>query len=287
VRLADGSDDAVNSPSELIQIYALKMRVQFAQGEVPYAMLKDLFLKTQDLAAPVEETLSQSSLEEWRGRYFASDGEWRAAHESFERAFQLYQQLRFEDRARNCLKYMILCNILLGGELNPFTSAEAKVLQSHAEIRVFSDLRQAFFNNDTALFSKCNDAITAEGDEFVLNNIKGMVRDFHLKAICNIVKSYRKIKLNHLADGLGVDIPTLQSLVVTLILDGKINAKIDQVKSLLVMGGGSTGEDVPRYQALDGWTRQLARFELPTPTRGQLGLDMPRGRGGMDFMMGY
>lgn len=280
-KTASGVDDIKSYPAELIQIYALRTQIAFANQD--QARLRELFRLTKDLKAPVKEPQSQSILEELWGRCYANDGEWDTAYTHFENAFKDYQTSREAGKDQQCLKFLILANIMLGGKLNPFNSPEAKALKNQAEVKVFNTLRNSFDKNDVTSFTRALELINDQNDPFVQFHLKKVIWDFHSKAILNTVRSYRKIKLATLSKNLQIDEKRCQRLVVALILDGKIFGKIDQVKNVLDLSqaGGAGQGGGTQYQALDTWTRALDRFELPQPT----GSQTSKGRGYRGGMM--
>jgi len=93
-----------------------------------------------------------------------------------------------------------------------------------------------------------------------------MINDFHCRSIVSLIKSYRRIKLQHLAQQLGVDAKRIEEILIHLILDNSIFGRIDQVNGLLDLtqrtaGGGK------KYGAIESWTKALTELvtNLPQP----------------------
>lgn len=54
--------------------------------------------------------------------------QWDDAYNEFYEGFAAYQEAG-NSRARDCLKYVVLANILAQSDINPFAAREAKVYQ--------------------------------------------------------------------------------------------------------------------------------------------------------------
>jgi len=121
----DGHDDKKEKGSELLEIYALEVKMSMAQHNS--LKQKELYEKTKDLTAGVKDPRSQSIIRECWGQMFGDDGQWQRAYAEFYSAFTNYQEIGNAHRAKQCLKYVIVANMLSGGEQNPFDAREAKV----------------------------------------------------------------------------------------------------------------------------------------------------------------
>jgi len=81
-----------------------------------------------------------------------------------------------------------------------------------------------------------------------------------------MIKSYRRIRITHLADQLRVAPARVEEILIHLILDGSVQGKIDQVKGMLDLTQ-RTGGGAKKYGALDVWAGTLATLanNLPQP----------------------
>ena len=55
------------------------------------------------------------------------------------------------------------------------------------------------------------------------------------KALCNLVKSYDRVKLKWLCHKLGMELDGVERLIVKLIIDGELNGRLDQVNMFLIL----------------------------------------------------
>eukprot|EP00953_Heterococcus_sp_UTEX-ZZ885_P027392 14695-Heterococcus_DN1.PRE.1 len=80
-------------------------------------------------------------------------GQWSDAYNEFYEGFRNYQEAG-NKRAKDCLKYVVLANMLALSDINPFAAREAKVYQDEKEVAAMMDLRLAYEGNDLDKFER-------------------------------------------------------------------------------------------------------------------------------------
>lgn len=265
--LPDGTDDAANKGSELIDIYALEMKIAFETKTV--AKTKELYEKTKDLTAAVKNPKSQSIIKECWGKMFGDDGQWQEAYGNFFNAFITYQEAGQTDRAKTCLTFLVIANMLAGDEHNPFGAREVKVFERDESMQPVINLRKAFEKRDVISFNTALAEFSVTADEWLLGHMEVIIADFHKQYILKFVKPYRRLRINGLAEALNIPPDKCERYLVQLVLDGNITGKIDQVEGLLDLTQRTGGGD-KKYQALEGWIGNLDNLtrNLPQPSEG-------------------
>ena len=197
---------------------------------------------------------------------FGDEGEWQRAYAEFYSAFIHYQEIGNRERAKQCLKFVVISNMLAGGEQNPFDAREAKVLQGEKDVAAIVGLRTAYEKCDVPLFNQHLQDIVADAaasnDQFIPHHLDVIVTDFHRRAIHRLVKAYTRVRLQHIASVLKVDVSAVERLVVGLILDGALQGSIDRVEGWLELSAGGRAQVDVKYDALEHWTQLLATIEL-------------------------
>lgn len=253
-RRPDGSDDRKNKGSELLEIYSLEVKISRELGK-PVKMA-DVYEKTKDLTAAVKDPRTQSVIREMWGMMFGDEGQWQMAYSEFYNAFTNYQEIGNRDRAKANLKYAVVANLLSGqGNRNLFDAPEAKVYQHEDDIQAINSLKTAYDKYDVNGFLRALDEIHKSNDSFIEKHLSSMITDFQGRAIQQMVKSYRRIHLDHIANSLRVTRQETERLVVQLILDGELHGRIDQLTGVLDVSDRLGG--AKRYTALDSWAQQL------------------------------
>jgi len=180
------------------------------------------------------------------------------------------------DSAKQCLKYVVVANMLAKSETNPFAAREAKAYQNDPEITPIVALRSAYEKRDVESFSQSLVAFNRTADSYIRAHMEATVDEFHRLALLNILKSYRRISIEELAKKLMISADRVEQMLIQLILDGKIDGKIDQVKGVLDLTQSSSGGG-HRYRALEQWSGTLDMLIRSLP--------QPQSRGGR-FAMG-
>ena len=158
------------------------------------------------------------------------------ASQAFFQAFKSYDEAG--DRARlRCLKYLVMASMLHASSINPFDSHEARAHRDDPEIVAMTNLVQAFHNDDVKKFERIlqkNEGRIMD-DDFVRDHVADLLRTIRTQVILRSIGPYTRIRLARIAKDLN-DIPVedVESLLVSLILKGKLKGQIDQVNGIFV-----------------------------------------------------
>jgi len=203
---------------------------------------------------------SESILKEIWGTVFGDEGQWSTAKGEFYTAFTLYDTLGNPQKAKQCLRYTVIANMLSGSEANVLDSQNAKAYENDKEIKLVNQLRLSHQRVDVNGFNARMWELKKDGDPYILKHFETITTDFQHRAIQTLVRPYRRIKLAHLAQVLGEELPKIEEIVVHLILDGHIDARIDQVKGVLDLTSAGGGGAARKYGALDIWCNALSQL---------------------------
>lgn len=162
-----------------------------------------------------------------------------------------------------CLKYLVLANMLTESSINPFDSQETKPYKNDAQIEAMTALVSAFQRKEireferilkgTSRFSrgyafdmhhvrrcftplpialrKTDNSEAIMGDPFIRNYIEDVLKNIRTQVLLQMVQPYRTVNLDFLARSLGgsVSVEQVEQLLVGLILDEKLRGRVDQV----------------------------------------------------------
>jgi len=158
------------------------------------------------------------------------------------------------------LKYLVLANMLTGSEVNPFDSQETKPYKADPQIKAMTDLVDAYQRREVHTAEKIirDNRSTIMDDSFIRSHIGDLLRSLRTQYLIDLIKPYTRLELTFLAKQLNVDANEVEELLIDLILEGKIDGKIDQVNMRLELDKQQSLER-RRYTALDRWTGALGR----------------------------
>ena len=120
-----------------------------------------------------------------------------------------------------------------------------------------TNLIAAYQRNEILEFEKIlkSNRRTILDDPFIRNYIEDLLRNVRTQVLLKIIKPYTRIRIPFISKELNVPEKDVGELLVSLILDNRINGHIDQVNRLLECGDRSKG--MKKYAAIDKWNTQL------------------------------
>mmetsp|Transcript_21517 Transcript_21517/g.46768 ORF Transcript_21517/g.46768 Transcript_21517/m.46768 type:complete len:601 (-) Transcript_21517:172-1974(-) len=237
------STSTTTGGTHVMEIAALQIQL--------YSRLKDnkklraAYHRAMSVRGGIPHPRTLALIQELGGKMHMSQRNFHEASQAFFQAFKSYDEAGDRSRLR-CLKYLVMASMLHASSINPFDSHEARAHRDDPEIVAMTNLVQAFHNDDIRKFEqilKKNEGRIMD-DEFVREHVADLLRTIRTQVILRNIGPYTRIRLGRIARDLN-DIPVgdVESLLVSLILDGKLDGHIDQVNGILVkksqdVGGG-------------------------------------------------
>jgi len=259
-RMPDGSDDLKKGQS-LLEAYALQ--IQLCSLTKNSKLLKEIYHKTENLSADIADPRIMGIIKESGSKMYMGEKQWDKALTEFFEAFKCYQEVG-NQRAKTILKYVVLASILSNSNINPFHSQEAKVYKDDTEILAMMRLRGAYEAKDiTELQAVLSDrSASISTDPFIALYLDDLLRTVRLNVLQNLIKPYRTVRMQSLASDLNITEALVTSLVVELILDGKVQGQIDQVKGFLELKSQESSQAGNRkYKAIQKWVKSLRQVQ--------------------------
>merc|ERR1712066_896799 len=96
-------------------------------------------------------------------------------------------------------------------------------------------------------------------DAFIRSYLQDLLRNIRLQVLQNMIKPYRCISLDFLAKEINVPNEDVVSLLVQLILDEKISARIDGTEGFLHINSGSSDE-TKKFSNIQRWVDSFERI---------------------------
>lgn len=253
-----GEDDPKKG-SQLVDIYALE--IQMYTETKNNKKLKELYHKALDIRSAIPHPRIMGIIRECGGKMHMREKEWEKAHTDFFEAFKNYDEAGSPRRIQ-CLKYLVLANMLMLSSINPFDSTEAKPYKNDTEILAMTNLVSAYERSDIKAFEKIlkDNRKTILEDSFMKDYIDDLLKNIRTQVLLKILVPYTKIRLPFLSSELNIPTKEVEDLLVSLILDSKVQGRIDQVNQLLELEG-SKATTFWKYRAVEKWAGQLANLQ--------------------------
>jgi COP9 signalosome complex subunit 2 len=96
------------------------------------------------------------------------------------------------------------------------------------------------------------------GDDFIQLYMADVLKSIRTQVLLKLIRPYTRIRLAFISASLNVEMAEVESLLISLILDGQVNGQIDQLEELLILAKSQKG--AKKYQSLDKWSGQLGNL---------------------------
>ncbi|KAA6423642.1 hypothetical protein WJX79_007481 [Trebouxia sp. C0005] len=249
----DGTED-LKKGTQLLEVYALEIQMYTEQKDTK--RLKQLYQKALTVKSAIPHPRIMGIIRECGGKMHMHERIWSEAATDFFEAFKNYDEAGAVRRIQ-CLKYLVLANMLMESSVDPFDAQEAKPYKSDGEVLAMTNLVNAYQENNIKEFEKIlrTNKRTIYDDPFIRNYIEDLLKNIRTQVVLNIVQPYTRIRIPFISKHLNIPEHDVEQLLVSLILDNRIRGHIDQVNHLLELGDRSQGKD--KYEAIDKWAKQL------------------------------
>lgn len=261
-QLPDGTDDMTKG-SCLLEVYGLHVQYCSVVGDVQH--LRSIYPKITNLQAAVEDPRTMGFVREEGGKMYMGMEQWGAAYNEFYEGFRNYQEAG-NKRAKDCLKYVVLANMLALSDINPFAAREAKVYQDEKEVAAMMQLRLAYEKNDLSHFEKTlrNKQNRILDDPFIMLYIDPLKHRMREQVLLALVRPYDRCTIKFMAKELNLQPEAVEGLLVALILDKRLHGRIDQINGYVELGGSKMTASSKKYESLENWTDALAELTKVT-----------------------
>jgi len=252
---ASDADDQSQRGTQLLEIYALE--IQMYNETKNYKKLKEIYNASNNVRSAIPHPRIMGVIKECGGKMWMGERQWNRASEDFFESFRNYDEAGSPQRIQ-VLKYLVLANMLTGSEVNPFDSQETKPYKTDPQIKAMTDLVDAYQRREVHSAEKIlkNNRATIMDDPFIRLYIGELLRSLRTQYLIDLIKPYTRLELAFLAKQLGVEIAEVEELLIGLILEGKVEGRIDQVGMRLELDKEQSLEK-RRYAALSKWTEAL------------------------------
>mmetsp|Transcript_22304 Transcript_22304/g.30547 ORF Transcript_22304/g.30547 Transcript_22304/m.30547 type:complete len:461 (+) Transcript_22304:72-1454(+) len=250
-RSPDGSDD-ISKGTYLLEVYCLE--IQLCAVTHNSARMKEIYPKTLNLNSAVADPRIMGIIREEGGKMQMAEGNWEEAYNELYEAFRNYQEAG-NSRAKDCLKYVVLASMLSLSGINPFAAREAKVFSDDKEIIAMSDLRLCLEANDLGRFERTigNKQNRILDEPFLMTYIQPLRQRMREQVLLNLVGPYDVVTLQFLADQLSIPTDEVEIMLVSMILDGKLAADIDQTTDYVYLINSKESFVDTEERLVGGW----------------------------------
>lgn len=247
----DGTDDP-SKGTYALEIYALE--IQMYADTRNNKRLKALYQRALKVRSAVPHPKIMGIIRECGGKMHMSEENWKESQTDFFESFRNYDEAGSLQRIQ-VLKYLVLTTMLMKSDINPFESQETKPYRNDPRISAMTDLVDAYQQNDIRRYESIlqnNKDVLA--DPFIAENIDEVTRSLRTNGVLKLIAPYTRFNLSFIAKQLKISVAEVQDIVGFLILDKKLDGKINQEKGTVEIDNGN---DVERTVAMQEWTSAI------------------------------
>jgi COP9 signalosome complex subunit 2 len=243
----DGSDDPSKGTYSL-EIYALEIQM-YAETK-NNEQLKRLCQRALKVSGAVPHPKILGIIRECGGKMHMSEENWDGAQTDFFESFRNYDEAG-DLRRIQVLKYLLLTTMLTGSAINPFDSQETKPYKNDPRIAAMTDLVDAYQRDDIHTYQNVLEKNTdLLADQFIAENIDEVTRNMRTKAVVKLIAPYTRMRLSWIARQLRITELEVQDIAGFLIVDGRVQGRIDQQAGTLEIEPRGDGDRVEAVQQL-------------------------------------
>ncbi|KAI4110689.1 MAG: hypothetical protein LQ339_001266 [Xanthoria mediterranea] len=247
----DGTDDP-SKGTYALEVYALE--IQMYADTRNNKRLKALYNRALKVRSAVPHPKIMGIIRECGGKMHMSEENWKDAQIDFNESFRNYDEAGSPQRIQ-VLKYLVLTAMLMKSEINPFDSQETKQYKTDHRVSAMTDLVDAYQRDDIQRYESIlqnNKDVLA--DPFIAENIDEVTRNMRTKGVLKLIAPYTRFNLAFVAKQLKISVAEVQDIVGFLIVDNKLQAKIDQEKGTVEF---ESNEDGGRTQSMQQWVSAI------------------------------
>jgi COP9 signalosome complex subunit 2 len=237
----DGTDDPKKG-TRLLEVYALD--IQLCTETRNTKRLRGLYARCLEVKSAIPHPRIMGIIRECGGKMHIGERAFHDAEKDFFEAFKSYDECGSPRRIQ-CLKYLVLANMLEQSTIDPFESQETKPYRDHPEIRAITGLVAAYQRNEVHEFERIlrESHAVVMGDPFIREHIQDLLLNVRTQVLLGLLAPYTEVSLRHLADGLNVaDTAEVEALLYTLILSGRIRGRIDKIEGTVSIDRARSGD---------------------------------------------
>lgn len=116
-------------------------------------VLKKEYTRALRVNSAIPHPSIMGTIRECGGKMHLAEESWTKAYEDLFEAFRNYDECG-SPRRLNCLKTLVLANMLMKSKVDPLDAQETKPYKDHPEIKAMTDLVRAYQGNDINGFEK-------------------------------------------------------------------------------------------------------------------------------------
>jgi len=225
----------------LIEIFLIETRVHYELANVPRA--KGSLTGARACAnATYCPPMLQAEMDMLAGTLCAEESDFKTGFSYFYEAFECHNQFGDDEdnsEAQLCLKYMLLCKIMLKqkDEVNNIINGKYAVKYQGVNMEAMSAIAAASNERSLQKFEQALDDFNEvlRGDDFIKTHLVALYDNLLQENLCRIIEPYSRVEVAHIAKLIDLPHAQVHKKLSQMILDHKFRGILDQGADCLVV----------------------------------------------------
>jgi 26S proteasome regulatory subunit N6 len=225
----------------LIEIFLIETRVHYELSNIPRA--KGSLTGARACAnATYCPPMLQAEMDGLAGTLCAEESDFKTGFSYFYEAFECHNQFGADEDsadAAKCLKYMLLCKIMLKqkDEVNNIINGKYAVKYQGVDMEAMAAIAAASNERSLQQFEKALDDYDTvlRGDPFIKSHLAALYDNLLQENLCRIIEPYSKVEVAHIARLIDLPHAQVHKKLSQMILDHKFRGILDQGAGCLVV----------------------------------------------------
>ena len=243
--MQDFAEVKENAKNLAIYVEVLALKIELLLGSLDVVGLRKLVdqakrIKLAELASADVKVLAV--LREAEGTVNIIEKDWEEAETSFKLAFQHYHESG-HTKTRDMLILQACSSILCEAVISPFSSPEAQMFLSDDTMASFSALWNAHFERSHHEYLSILEGLSSNDLLKNMDLVTELQRAILTGFLGKVVSAYSSLSLSYLSKELKVSQHAVMQTLLELIIDKKIDGRLDEVAGVYVRKTGSSNSD--------------------------------------------
>ncbi|KAG5177469.1 hypothetical protein JKP88DRAFT_269161 [Tribonema minus] len=222
----------------LVETHLIEARVHHALRNVPKARAALTAARTAGSAIYIAPPV-QAELDEMSGVLHCEESDYKTAFSYFLEAHEAFDGAADKDRARRCLKYMILSKVLQGqaAEVVAIVGGKYGLKYAGEDLDAMALVAAAAKNRSLEDFDAAVDKHGARlSEDLLIKRHLGVLYDQLLESnLAKIIEPFSCVEIAHIADLIHLPIDKVERKLSQMILDRKLQGILDQGRGQLII----------------------------------------------------